>query len=359
MGTAAQRTADTGPRERPVLRLLGAEAAAELGGQVTTVRELGRRREEARRGAFATGLPAFDRLLGGGLPRGALVELVGRSSGGRFSIALAALAAATAAGEAAALVDRGDHLDPESAAHLGVDLERLLWLRPRDVRETLAAAETVLAAGFSLVVVELGLAPLAGGRGAEAGWLRLARAAQTHGAALLVASPYRVSGTAAHTVVAARPAAAVYPPGPPLLAGLAARLELDKARGRRGGDEDTLELRLPGAVDAAQPAAERRPPRRPPVARPPAPARQAFSPRQDAATAAGAPAAGAPASRRPSPALPPSRHRSPLSAAPPAGERSAGAEPLADEAFADPAFADSPFATPFAGRGLGDHPAAG
>jgi hypothetical protein len=345
MGSAAQRINDNGPGERPVLRLLGAEAAAELNGQVTTVRELGRRREEARRGAFATGLPAFDRLLDGGLPRGVLVEVVGCSSGGRFSIALAALAAATAAGEAAALVDRGDHLDPEAAARLGVDLERLLWLRPHDIRETLAAAETVLAAGFPLVVVELGLPPLAGGRGAEAGWLRLARAAQTHGAALLVASPYRVSGTAAHTVVATRPAAGLYAPGPPLLAGLAARLELDKARGRRSGDEETLELRLPGAVEtaqlvAAQPVAARRSPRRPAAARPPASRRRSF------------------------PALPPSRRRSPLFAAPPADERSAGVdsssgercldEACSHEEFGDPAFADSP-----AGRSFGDQPAVG
>src|SRR6202023_573218 len=49
--------------------------------------------------------PALDELLGGALPRGKLVEMIGARSSGRFSIVLAAIAAATAAGEAAALVD--------------------------------------------------------------------------------------------------------------------------------------------------------------------------------------------------------------------------------------------------------------
>src|SRR5205814_69473 len=79
------------------------------------------------------GLAPFDRLLSGGLPRGRLTELVGRRSNGRFSIVLAALASATSCGEAAALVDRGNHLDPQSAREAGVDLGRLLWARPRRV----------------------------------------------------------------------------------------------------------------------------------------------------------------------------------------------------------------------------------
>jgi len=272
--TSAARRQDAAPRRRPVLRLLGAEAAAELAGRVASARELGRGLAERRRGAFPTGLAALDRLLAGagvgaetrpeaegGLPRGKLVELVGRPGSGRFTAALTALATATAAGEAAALVDLGDHLDPASAAALGADLARLLWLRPRDVGEALAAAEAVLAGGLPLVVVDLGAPPVAGGRGPEAGWLRLARAAEAHGAALLVSAPYRVSGTAAHAVVAAAravpeyaPSAAAAPgasPSPPLLAGLTLRLRLDKHRGRREGGETRETLALPEALPLA------------------------------------------------------------------------------------------------------------
>ena len=61
----------------------------------------------------------------------------------------------------------------------------------------------LLASGFPLVALDLGLPPLRGGRGVEAAWLRLARAARAHDAALLVGSPYRVSGTAAAAVLKA------------------------------------------------------------------------------------------------------------------------------------------------------------
>ncbi len=244
------------PPSRPALRLVRAGLPPELGGRLASGRELIRaRREETREGeVFPTGSPALDRLLGGGLARGRMVELVGRRSSGRFSAVVAALAAATAAGEAAALVDLGDGLDPAVAAAAGTDLDRLLWLRPRNVKEALAAAEAVLQGGFPLVVVELGNPPLAGGRGVEAGWLRLARAARAHGAALLVASPYRVSGTAAAAVVTAGRGRAAWLGGgrvPHLLSGLTARLEVAKSRGRADdeGNEAELCLAAPEAIE--------------------------------------------------------------------------------------------------------------
>lgn len=158
---------------------------------------------EARDGeALPTALPLVDQRLGGGLPRGGLVELDGPVSSGRFSIVLSTLASATGAGESAALVDLGDHLDPQGAAAMGVDLPRLLWVRPRTTRQALAATEIVLGAGFPLVVLDLGLA-LRGKRPNDAAWIRLARAAATHRAVLLVSSPYRVTGVAACGVLRA------------------------------------------------------------------------------------------------------------------------------------------------------------
>ena len=77
-------------------------------------------------------------------------------------------------------------------------------------------------------------APLPGGRGAEPAWLRLARAAQAQGTALLVSSPYRVSGTAAAAVLAAGRARAAWhgeAGGPRLLQGISCRLALAKRRG--------------------------------------------------------------------------------------------------------------------------------
>lgn len=214
---------------------------------VRSARELDRKLREEDESPFRTAVPALDRLLDGGLPRGHLVELVGSRTSGRFSAVLAALAAATSVGEAAALVDLGDSLDPATAEAMGADLRRLLWLRPLDLKQALAAAEMVLASGFPLVAVDLGTPPVRGGRGLEAAWLRLARAAKAHGAALLVASPYRVSGTAAGVVLKAERARAAWQGEDGslrLLGGAASRLQIEKHRRHLPGRSEELKLTL-------------------------------------------------------------------------------------------------------------------
>jgi NAD(P)H-dependent FMN reductase len=234
-----------------------------LRGQIRSARELDRElREAAGEGAFPTAVPVLDRLLDGGLPRGQLVELVGSRTSGRFSLLLAALAAVTGMGEAAALVDLGDGLDPETASGLGVDLERLLWVRPARLKEALAATEMLIDGGFPLVALDLGAPPVRGGRGVEAAWLRLARAARAHDAALLVGSPYRVSGTAAATVLKASPGRAAWQGGgvsPCLLDGFGSRVELEKCRGRLPGQSEDLRLTV---RELPRPAAPQRLPAR-------------------------------------------------------------------------------------------------
>jgi hypothetical protein len=178
-----------------------ARSGSPLAGRVRTARELAAATAPAAAAAWSaawmTTWPALAALLPAGLPKGELVELVGRRSAGRLGVALALLAAATAAGESAALVDLGDALDPQQGEAYGIDLARLLWARPTHLKPALAAAESLLAGGFPLVVVDLGLPPVAGGRGVDAHWLRLARAAREAGALAVVSAPYRVAGFAA------------------------------------------------------------------------------------------------------------------------------------------------------------------
>src|SRR5271170_397921 len=76
-----------------------------------------------------TGIPEIDELLHGGFPIGALSEIVGPECSGRTSLALTFVANLTQAGKVCAWVDVSDTLHPESAAALGVDLSRLLWIR--------------------------------------------------------------------------------------------------------------------------------------------------------------------------------------------------------------------------------------
>ncbi len=220
--------------------------------QIRTARDLAdRRRREPTEGSFPTTCQAFDHLLAGGLRRGQMVELIGRRSSGRFSLTAMALAAATRSGEAAALIDLGDGFDPRTAEAFGVDLERLLWVRPRHLKEVLTSAEVVLTSGIPLVVLELGMPPLRGGRGAEASWLRLARRAIVQRTALLVSSPYRVTGTAAQRVIQARDGSSRWHgrgASPRLLTGVSSTLELLKSRAReltpRQGDREAIALRI-------------------------------------------------------------------------------------------------------------------
>jgi len=201
-----------------------------------------------RAAPWSIALPGLARLLPGGLPRGELVELTAGRSSGRFACALMLLAAATSAGENAALIDLGDALDPQSAAPAGIAWPRLLWARPRAVREALAATEAALTGGLPLVVLDLGLPPLPGGRGAEAMWLRLARSARQHDALLVVASPYRVAGPAASTVLELSRGHALWSgtgAAPRLLEGANGRLTLTKAHRLLAPHGERLRLALP------------------------------------------------------------------------------------------------------------------
>lgn len=215
----------------PLARTLLARLDAPLASRLRTARELAAAHPAPEPAPWSAAVPELAALVPGGLPRGALTELAGRRSSGRLGLVVALLAAATGAGENAALVDLGDALDPQSAAAVGVTLERLLWVRPRNLAEALTAAEAVIGGGFPLVVVELGLPPVPGGWGAEAQWLRLARAAREGGGVLLVSTPTRRCGVATTTALVLQAPRARWSgvaPGPRLLDGIASRLALAK-----------------------------------------------------------------------------------------------------------------------------------
>jgi recombination protein RecA len=76
-----------------------------------------------------SGISAVDDLLEGGLPLGAITEITGAESSGRTSFALSFIAQITRAQRVCAWIDVSDVLNPESAAAVGVELKRLLWVR--------------------------------------------------------------------------------------------------------------------------------------------------------------------------------------------------------------------------------------
>jgi recombination protein RecA len=77
----------------------------------------------------STGITTVDELLNGGFPLGAVTEIVGPESSGRTSLALSFLAQMTSEPKVCAWIDVTNSLHPESAAAVGIDLTRLLWVR--------------------------------------------------------------------------------------------------------------------------------------------------------------------------------------------------------------------------------------
>lgn len=76
------------------------------------------------------GIAEVDAALGGGFPLGGITELTGTASSGCTTLMLSALAGITQRGGTCAYVDTSDSFDPLSGAALGIDLRRLLWVRP-------------------------------------------------------------------------------------------------------------------------------------------------------------------------------------------------------------------------------------
>jgi recombination protein RecA len=74
------------------------------------------------------GIASLDALTGG-VPRGALTEMVGPASSGRTSVMLSLIAEVTRRQEVCALIDVTDSFDPASAEAAGIDLKRVLWVR--------------------------------------------------------------------------------------------------------------------------------------------------------------------------------------------------------------------------------------
>ncbi|HSM80874.1 MAG TPA: recombinase RecA [Nodosilinea sp.] len=79
---------------------------------------------------ISTGALTLDLALGGGLPKGRVIEIYGPESSGKTTLALHVLAEVQKAGGVAAFVDAEHALDPIYAAALGVNVEDLLVSQP-------------------------------------------------------------------------------------------------------------------------------------------------------------------------------------------------------------------------------------
>ena len=104
---------------------------------------------------LSSGSLALDVLLQtGGLRSGSIVELVGRPSSGKSTLALHMLAHAQQAGWPAALIDDDYKFNVKRAAQLGVHLTELPIITERNTKQVAAFASEMGDAGTKLLVID-------------------------------------------------------------------------------------------------------------------------------------------------------------------------------------------------------------
>jgi recombination protein RecA len=103
----------------------------------------------------STGSLSLDIALGGGIPRGRIIEVYGPESSGKTTLTLHAIAEIQKMGGSAAFIDAEHALDPGYAKRLGVDTDNLLISQPDNGEQALEITETLVRSNaVDLIVVD-------------------------------------------------------------------------------------------------------------------------------------------------------------------------------------------------------------
>jgi len=104
---------------------------------------------------ISTGLVAIDNILGGGIPRGRIIEVYGPESSGKTTLTLHIIAETQKNGGLVGFIDAEHALDPNYAATLGVDIDNLIISQPDCGEQALEIAEELVSSGaMDLIVVD-------------------------------------------------------------------------------------------------------------------------------------------------------------------------------------------------------------
>jgi recombination protein RecA len=102
-----------------------------------------------------TGSLSLDIALGGGIPKGRVVEIYGPESSGKTTLMLHAIAEVQKRGGTAAFIDAEHALDPSYAKRIGVDVDNLLLSQPDNGEQALEIVETLVRSNaVDLIVVD-------------------------------------------------------------------------------------------------------------------------------------------------------------------------------------------------------------
>lgn len=102
-----------------------------------------------------SGSLSLDLALGGGYPKGRIIEIYGPESSGKTTLTLHAIAEIQKQGGQAAFIDAEHALDPAYAKRIGVDTDNLFVSQPDNGEQALEICETLVRSGaVDLIVVD-------------------------------------------------------------------------------------------------------------------------------------------------------------------------------------------------------------
>jgi len=148
----AANTITNNPDKEKALNLVLNQIERNFGkGSIVRLGDVARMRIES----ISTGALTLDVALGGGFPKGRIIEIYGPESSGKTTLALHAIAEVQKAGGVAAFVDAEHALDPTYSEALGVDIKNLLVSQP-DTGETglEIVDQLVRSAAVDIVVID-------------------------------------------------------------------------------------------------------------------------------------------------------------------------------------------------------------
>lgn len=118
-----------------------------------SIMKLGEGNAYAQVETMSTGSISLDLALGGGIPKGRIVEIYGPESSGKTTLTLHAIAEVQKNGGTAAFIDAEHALDPSYAKRIGVDVENLLLSQPDNGEQALEITETLVRSNAVDIIV--------------------------------------------------------------------------------------------------------------------------------------------------------------------------------------------------------------
>jgi recombination protein RecA len=131
-----------GLAQEQIIKQFGDGAIRRLGDTTTVDVEL-----------ISSGSLSLDLALGGGYPKGRVVEVYGPESSGKTTLTLHAIAEIQKQGGTAAFIDAEHALDPAYARRLGVDTDNLLVSQPDNGEQALEIVETLVRSNAVDIIV--------------------------------------------------------------------------------------------------------------------------------------------------------------------------------------------------------------